>query len=83
MQLAPGATPAGADRLGWLVDSGARSQFNPLAELSAHPLGAWSFLVIRFLGLVVVIAPAEELFLRGFVMRFITADDWWRLPLGA
>lgn len=66
----------------WLVDSGARSQFNPLEQLGAHPAWAWSFLVVRFLGLVVIIALAEELFLRGFVMRFVTADVWWRLPFG-
>jgi hypothetical protein len=24
----------------------------------------------------------EEMFLRGFLMRFFVAPDWWRVPIG-
>ena len=24
----------------------------------------------------------EELFLRGFLVRFVTAPDWWKVPFG-
>ena len=40
------------------------------------------FLAIRFLGLVVVVPIIEEFFLRGFLMRYLDATDWDRVPLG-
>ena len=67
--------------LGWFVDQGARSAFNPLEQL--HPAAwAWGFLAIRLVGLGVVIAVAEEFFLRGFLMRFVIEADWWDVPFG-
>jgi len=64
-----------------LLAGGARSHFNPLAEMAATPGLAVAFLGVRLAGLAVVIALAEELFLRGFLMRFVTAVEWWALPL--
>ena len=68
--------------LGSLVGLGQRSAFNPLVELADRPLAAWGFLAVRFLGLVAVVPLIEELFLRGFLVRFITAPDWWKVPFG-
>jgi hypothetical protein len=68
--------------LGFILDSGVRSGFNPLEEMAAQPALAWGFLAVRFVGLAVVIAVAEELFLRGFLMRFVIAENWWELPFG-
>ncbi len=68
--------------LGWLVESGARSGFNPFVELAGRPLAAWGFLGIRLLGLVLIVPVIEEFFLRGFVMRFVVAERWWRVPFG-
>jgi len=39
------------------------------------------FLFFRFALLVVAVPIAEELFLRGFFMRFMDAVDWQQLPL--
>ena len=67
--------------LGRFVDLGTRSAFNPLEQL--HPAAwAWAFLAIRLFGLAVVIAVAEEFFLRGFLMRFVMQADWWEVPFG-
>jgi CAAX prenyl protease-like protein len=67
--------------LGWFVDLGTRSAFDPFREL--HPAAwAWGFLAIRLFGLALVIAVAEEFFLRGFLMRFVMQADWWEVPFG-
>ncbi len=71
---------ASAVGLGWF-DVGTRSAFNPFQEIGC-PTAAWAFLAIRFFGLVVVIAAAEELFLRGYVLRLIVDEQWWRVPIG-
>jgi CAAX prenyl protease-like protein len=76
-----------AELLDWLglqgwMKVGARSGFNPLAELPNRPLAAWSVLGLRLFGLVAVVAVAEEVFLRGFVMRLVVAEDWQRVPFG-
>jgi len=69
--------------LGWLVDLGVRSAYNPFEQLAGHPAWwAWGFLAVRFFGLVAVVAVIEEFFLRGFVMRFVMEADWWTVPFG-
>jgi len=61
---------------------GKRSAFNPLKELSANPNWAYVFLAIRFLGLAIVVPIIEELFLRGFLMRFVMEPNWEKVPFG-
>jgi len=68
--------------LGGVVDLGQRSGFNPLAEMRDNPPLAYAFLVVRFVGLVVVVPIIEEFFLRGFLMRFFVRPDWWNVPFG-
>ncbi len=68
--------------LGWLASAGVRSGFNPLVELANRPALAWSFLALRFAGLILVVPVIEELFLRGFVQRFAVRAEWWNVPLG-
>jgi CAAX prenyl protease-like protein len=70
------------ERFGWSPPVGARSGFNPLAELSNIPIWAYGFLAIRFIGLGLIVPVVEEMFLRGFLMRFFIAPDWWRVPVG-
>jgi CAAX prenyl protease-like protein len=60
---------------------GTRSQFNPFAELPGAAL-LLSFLTLRFFGLVVMVPVCEELFLRGFLMRYIQSPEWWTVSLG-
>jgi CAAX prenyl protease-like protein len=68
--------------LGKLLDFGVRSAYNPLVELKSQPALAYAFLAVRLFGLAVVIAMAEELFLRAFLMRFVIRHDWWTVPFG-
>jgi CAAX prenyl protease-like protein len=67
--------------VGW-EGVGARSQFDPFAQLSHNPAAAWGFLSVRIFGLVAVVPVIEEFFLRGFVMRFCVHADWWKVPFG-
>jgi CAAX prenyl protease-like protein len=69
-------------RLGWSMEIGARSAFNPFVELAGSPLWAYGFLAVRIFGLVLIVPVIEEMFLRGFLMRFFVAPDWWRVLLG-
>jgi CAAX prenyl protease-like protein len=67
--------------VGWeSVDS--RSGYNPFEQPSAHWAFPWSFLFVRFFGLIVVVPLVEEFFLRGFVMRFFVDARWWEVPFG-
>lgn len=59
-----------------------RPAFNPLEQLKANPAWAYGFLAIRFVGLVLVVAMMEELFLRGFLMRFVMHANWPQVPFG-
>ncbi|QDS96980.1 CAAX prenyl protease-related protein [Adhaeretor mobilis] len=68
--------------LGWLVEAGERSAFNPLEQLKDTPLWAFGFLAIRLIGLAIVVPVIEEFFLRGLVMRFVVNDNFDRVPFG-
>ena len=61
----------------WL---GSRSQFNPFAQLQSVPLQI-AFLAVRLFGLVLMVPVAEELFLRGFLMRIVDDPHWWKQRL--
>ncbi len=66
----------------WLREWGQRSGYNPLAEFAGRPALAYGFLAIRLIGLALIVPLIEEFFLRGFVMRFVVANDWWTVPFG-
>lgn len=70
---------------GWTFGMGERSGYDPFdgANLGSTPSMAWAFLVIRSIGLVVMVPIAEELFVRGFLMRYAIAEQFWRVPFGA
>jgi len=69
--------------LGWLTRNGERVGYNPLEALRHHPMLAYAFLAVRFFGLGVAIAVAEEMFLRGFLIRYVESPDrWTELPVG-
>jgi uncharacterized protein len=42
----------------------------------------YTFLAIRFIGLVLVVPVIEEFFLRGFLMRYMMGPNWWEIPFG-
>lgn len=58
----------------------ARDGVDPFAIYDAG-LPLIGFLVMRFALLVLCVPIAEELFLRGFLMRAVEAEDWTDLPL--
>jgi membrane protease YdiL (CAAX protease family) len=60
-----------------------RSAYNPFIQLSGYPFGIALYLVIRGIGLALIVPIVEEYFLRGFLMRFVAADKWWKYPIGS
>ncbi len=69
---------------GWTFGMGERSGYDPfdVANLGSAPSMAWAFLAMRAIGLVVMVPIAEELFLRGFLMRYAIEEKFWRVPFG-
>jgi uncharacterized protein len=55
--------------------------FNP-GLFSDQPLLYWSSLGMRFLRLVVVVPLIEEIFWRGFLLRYLIAEDFDRVAFG-
>ena len=69
-----------AESLGVDGSSFRRSAFNPFEQLESTTALA-AFLAARFGLLVVAVPLAEELFLRGWLMRWLHADQWSSVPL--
>lgn len=67
---------------GWTGATTARVGFNPFTDLPAGSAGSWAFFVIRGIGLIAVVPLTEELFLRGFLMRYVIREDFWTVPFG-
>jgi CAAX prenyl protease-like protein len=55
---------------------GKRSAFDPT---SLEPGTKWVFLAFRTLGLVLIVPVIEELFVRNFLLRFVTDADWQKI----
>jgi CAAX prenyl protease-like protein len=73
------------DPQGWLKTFGvaARSDgFDP--GIFENPVAWWGSLLFRFLRAAVVVALVEEIFWRGFLMRFICnwEGNYWKQPFG-
>lgn len=72
----------------WLRWLGFRERldgFDPtLLDRQSNPVGSILTLAFRFLRLVVVVSLVEEIFWRGFLMRWLidTGNRWDRLPIG-
>jgi CAAX prenyl protease-like protein len=56
--------------------------FNP-DFLSADPVWYWATVIFRFLRLVVVVPLVEEIFWRGFLLRYFIKEDFDRVPFGS
>ena len=63
----------------WLQPE-SRVGYNPFDNLSARL--AWAFVAVRMLGIAVVVPLVEELFWRGFLLRWLVDPEWERVPLG-
>lgn len=59
-----------------------RPELNPWVAFAGEDLQRNVFLAFRFVGLVLVVPVIEEMFLRGFVMRYTQAERWWEVPWG-
>lgn len=71
-------------RVGWTFGAGERAGYNPFLpeHLGPESIFAWVFLAVRGLGLVVVVPIIEELFVRGFLMRYVIKEKFWQVPFG-
>jgi hypothetical protein len=58
-----------------------RVAYDPFQQLT-QPLAIWGFVAVRLIGLVALVPLAEELFWRGFLLRWLTSADWEEVPLG-
>lgn len=64
----------------WLL-GGERAAYNPFEAIS-HPAGRWAFLAVRMTGLAVVVPLMEEVFWRGFLIRYLVSEDFESVPTG-
>jgi CAAX protease family protein len=55
--------------------------FNP-DFLAANPARYWATVIFRFLRLVVVVPLVEEIFWRGFLLRYFIKEDFEHVPFG-
>lgn len=71
-------------RAGWTFGAAERAGYNPfLAEhFGPDSPWAWAFLAVRGVGLVVIVPIIEELFVRGFLMRYAIKESFWQVPFG-
>jgi uncharacterized protein len=56
--------------------------FNP-DLFASQPTIYWLNLIARFARMVIVVSLVEEIFWRGFVMRFLINEDFKKVPFGA
>jgi uncharacterized protein len=54
--------------------------FNPVGNQSVL---YWPTIILRFLRLVIVVPFVEEIFWRGFLLRYLIDENFERVPLGA
>ena len=68
--------------LKWLGIAARRDGFDP--GIFQDPFGYWASLILRFFRAAVVVALVEEIFWRGFLMRFVCdwEGDYWKQPFG-
>ena len=64
----------------WL-QPGPRASFNPFENFEDR-FSQSLFITFRLIGLALVVPWIEELFWRGFLMRWIIDPDWQRVPIG-
>ncbi len=55
--------------------------FNP-DTLAANPISYWTTLILRFLRLVLVVPLVEEIFWRGFLLRYLISERFEEIRFG-
>ncbi len=68
--------------LKWIGVAERKDGFDP--GIFHHSIAYWASLSARFFRAVIVVALIEEIFWRGFLMRFVCdwEGDYWKLPFG-
>jgi len=62
---------------------GARTEgFNP-DKLADQPGAYWATVALRFLRLVIIVPLVEEIFWRGFLLRYFVNEKFTEVPIGA
>lgn len=56
--------------------------FNP-EVFPGQPAAYWTAIVFRFLRLVLVVPLVEEIFWRGFLLRYFVSEKFYAVPIGA
>jgi CAAX prenyl protease-like protein len=62
------------------LQPGERHGFDPFDEFSS-PAAMWAFVVVRIVGLAVLVPVVEELFWRGFLLRWLMSPEFERREL--
>lgn len=57
-----------------------RVAYNPFEHLDGWQV--WAFLAVRLAGIALLVPIAEELFWRGFLLRWLIDPDWEKVPYG-
>ncbi len=66
----------------WILGAAPRAEgFNP-DTFAGNPALWWSTVALRFLRLVVVVPLLEEIFWRGFLMRYLIKENFTKVPFG-
>jgi len=66
----------------WLSGDTGRVGFDPFGFYGEGAPMAWTYIALRFVGLAIVVPIVEELFLRGFLMRYVIDENFWNVPFG-
>lgn len=64
----------------WLV-GGERVGYDPFEAIGSD-IGRWAFIGVRLIGLALVVPLIEEVFWRGFLLRYLVDVDFERVPIG-
>lgn len=64
----------------WLY-SAERIGYDPFTAITSTG-GAWAFIAVRLCGLALVVPLMEEVFWRGFLIRYLVKDDFESVPVG-
>jgi CAAX protease family protein len=57
--------------------------FNPVGIFDNQSVFYWPTIILRFLRLVIVVPFVEEIFWRGFLLRYFIDENFERVPFGA
>lgn len=69
------------DKWIWYPSLGTRMGFDPFHAFQSGA-AVWMFLAVRLVGLVALVPIIEELFWRGFVLRYFTNENFESVPVG-